>query len=465
MPRFCLACALALAALYLLSFVQPQRAHAVEPVSFIRQVAPLLQEQCFACHNARKKSGKYDMTRFKSLEAGGPSGETFFAGEPGESELHRLMVTDDDRRMPPRDRGDAVPATQAALVARWIAEGAKLDAGIDPDADLVREIRERWQPPAPPERYAAIAVNALAFTPDGKSLVVGGRHEFTVRSLDGTISKRVRTRMPRIYALAFLANGTVAAAGGRPGVEGEVSVYDLSRPGVQLDGTTAPVRVARLVSTDDSVLALAVSPDGQKLAAGGCDRLARVWDVSGGAAKAKLIATIDSHTDWVSGVAFSPDGEKLATASRDKTAKIFDLAIQESVATFPGHNQSVAAVAFTPDGKRCASVGADRKLHFWPISGDPKQAQALRGHGGDISHLVAGPSGLLVTASVDKTVRTWDAKARTPGVTFAGLSDYATAAAISPDGKQVAGGSFAGEVRVWDAASGKVVAAFSAAVR
>ena len=33
--------------------------------------------------------------------------------------------------MPPRDKGEAVPKDKAAVIARWIKEGAKLDAGLD----------------------------------------------------------------------------------------------------------------------------------------------------------------------------------------------------------------------------------------------------------------------------------------------------------------------------------------------
>ena len=40
--------------------------------------------------------------------------------------------------MPPRDKGEPVPKDKAAVIARWIKEGAKLDAGIDATADLVK---------------------------------------------------------------------------------------------------------------------------------------------------------------------------------------------------------------------------------------------------------------------------------------------------------------------------------------
>src|SRR5205814_9742781 len=128
-----------------------------------------------------------------------------------------------------------------------------------------------------------------------------------------------------------------------------------------LDGVGDPkVMLAQLADSDDSMLCLALSPDGKKLAAGGCDRQVRVWDLSDGVAGAKLEQTVENHADWVLGVALSPDGTKLLTASRDKTAKVWDLAKQESVMTFPDHQNPVYAVAAKADGKVAFPVGADK---------------------------------------------------------------------------------------------------------
>ena len=69
----------------------------------------------------------------------------------------------------------------AERIMHWIKEGAKLDKEIAPKADLSRELRTRWQPPAPPAAYPfAVTITSLAFTPDNLKLVVGGHHELTV---------------------------------------------------------------------------------------------------------------------------------------------------------------------------------------------------------------------------------------------------------------------------------------------
>ncbi len=467
-PCFCVLCAVAAAILAVL-LLNPTPAFAqAKPVSFIHDVAPILKENCYACHDAKKRSGKYDMSTFEKLMAGGSAGSPIEAGKPKESDFHDLMVTKEDRRMPPRDKGEAVAAEKAAIVEKWIAEGAKLDAGIDPKADLLKELRIRWKPPTPAVAYKfPVVVNSLAFTPDSKSLVVGAHHELTVWSLpDAKLTKRIAMRAERAYAMVFLPDGKLAVAGGRPGQEGDVRVFDLggikgkTENGVEfLDGVNDPkVMVKQLLDADDSVLCLALAADGKHLAAGGCDRAIRYWDISGGVATAKLEQTIENHADWVLGIALSADNKYLVSAARDKTAKVWDLKAKESAMTFPDHQEVVYGVALGGDATVGFSVGKDKQLRSWKPGGDAKQIKNVGGHGDEVFKIAVHPKeALLATASADKTVRLWDAKAMTNTKTLAGLTDHVFAVAFSPDGTMVAGGSFAGEVAVWKVADTKDV--------
>jgi hypothetical protein len=477
MPRricSCVLCAVAAAVAYLMMFAAAPRASAQQPgkpISFINDVAPVLKENCFACHDSKKKSGKYDMTTFEKLTAGGANGEPISPGKPQSSDFHGLMVSTEQRRMPPRDKGEAVPKEKAAVVAQWIKEGAKIDAGLDPKGDIVKELRVRWKPPVPPKVYAfPTIVNALAFTPDGKQLVVGGHHELTVWVIDtGKLVKRLYTRAERAYGLGFLPDGKLAVAGGRPGQEGDVRIYNLAAKGKTEDGVEIldgvndkAVLVKHLFDVEDSVLCLAISPDGKTLVAGGCDRAVRVFDLSEGLDKAKLTQTVENHADWVLGCAVTADGKYLVTAGRDKTAKVWDLKTKESVVTFPEHQNIVYGVAVKADGSAGFSVGADKQLRTWKPSGEGKQVKAAGGHGDDVFKIVAAPKdAMLATSSADKTVRLWDANL-TPGKTLAGLTDYVYAVAFSADGTLVAGGSYDGSVAVWKVSDGSTVKAWNA---
>ena len=468
--RFCILCGLISALAAWLAFAPAAaRAQADKPVSFINDVAPILKENCFACHDAKKRSGKYDMTTFEKLLAGGAGGEGLTAGKHADSQLFTLMVSEKERRMPPRkDNLSPVPRPQTEVMRRWIDQGAKLDAGIDPKADLVRELRVRWKAPPPPAAYKyPTIVNALAFSPDNKSLVVGGHHELTVWEVaTAKLLKRIYTRAERASALAFLPDGKLVAAGGRPGQEGDVRIFDLNGParlenGISiLDGVTDPkVMVKQLLDSDDSALCLAVSADGKKIASGGCDRTVRVWDVATGA----LEQSIENHADWVLGIAFAPDGKHLLTCSRDKTAKVWDLAAKESVLTFPEHQNSVFGIGISADGKAGFSVGSDKQVRMWNATGEGKQIKVLGGHGDDILKLVQhAKEPIMVTTSADKTVKVWNPVTGANTKTLTGLSDHVFAAAISPDATLVAAGSYDGEVRVWKVADGAILKGFNA---
>ncbi len=468
-PCYCILCAvlgLAIAALMLLADVPT--AVAQEPkgaVSFIRDVAPILKENCYGCHDAKKKKGKLEMTSFETLRKGGSKEDPVVAGNSKDSYLIDVLISTGANRMPPKDAGDPIPKDKVALIARWIDEGAKLDTGIEPKAEMLRELRKRWTPPKAPEafRYPG-PVNAVAFTPDNKRLVVGGYHELTIwDAATGKLDKRIATRAERAHALAFLPDGTLAVAGGRPGQEGDVRVYDIN---AGTDGVNdKKVFLKEFIQTDDSLLTLALSADGTKLAAAGCDRIVRIWDLPTG----KLEHSIENHADWVLGLAFSADGKFLASASRDKTAKVWDLAAKESLVTFPEHQNPVYAVAMTADGKLGISVGEDNNVRLWQATDAGKQigkqTKTMGGHTKAIFRMALNTSvkpNLLATCSADGSVRLFDPMAGAALKDLKGLTDWVYAVAISPDGTLVAGGSWNGEVRVWKASDGAVQAAFNA---
>lgn len=473
---FCVFCPLLAAVLLLLAalFAPPaaQAQGKAGPVSFINDVAPILQKNCFACHDSKKRKGKLDLTTYEAFRKGGDKDDPIAPGKPDDSYLMHALTATDKSRMPPKESGEPLSKMQIALIERWIKEGAKLDAGLTPKTDLGRELRARWQPPVPPAKYPfPVAITALAFTPDGKALVIGGQHELSLWDVtEGKLQKRIRTRAERARGAVFLPDGKLAVAGGRPGQEGDVRIYDITGgkskivEGVEvLDGVNDPgVMVKKLLEADDEVWCVAISFDGKKLASGGSDRVVNVWDLSGGYANAKLEQSIENHADWVLGLSFSTDGKHLVTGSRDKTAKVWDLSARESVLTFPGHQNDVFSVAIKADGKVGYSAGRDNQIRSWNATGDAKQIRAMTGHNDVIVRMLYHPKqALLATASHDKTVRLWNPDTGAAVRTLSGHNDCVFALAISPDGNLIASGTFNGEVKVWNVADGKLIREFN----
>jgi len=441
------------------------------PVSFINDVAPILKENCFACHDAKKKKGKFEMTTFENFRKGGTKDDPITPGKPRESILIDLVTSTGPERMPPKENGDRLSKEKVAVIAKWIEEGGKLDAGINPKADLMRELRIRWQPPQPPAHYPyPFLVNALAFSPDNQKIVVGGYHELTVWDIgQGKLEKRIYTRAERAKAMVFLTDGKLAVAGGRPGQEGDVRIYNINAPGKEMDEVMVldgvndkNVLVQELLEVDDEVLALAVSADGKKLASGGCDRLVRVWDLATG----KLEHAIENHADWVFGVAFSQDNQFLITASRDKTAKVWDLQAKESVLTFSEHQSPVFWVGISSDGKTGFSAGEDGNIRQWQATDASKQiGKQVRsmGVGKAVFKAAYHPdqkSPLLAAGGADATVRLFNATTGAAGKTLTGNTDWIFAIAISPEGQLVASGTNNGEVRIWKTSDGALVKEF-----
>src|SRR5262249_54929087 len=137
----CGAMALALAALLLFAPSAHAEAPAGKgPVSFINDVAPILKENCFACHDAEKRKGKLDKTTYETLRKGGDNEDPIVAGKPDDSLIVDLITAKSGKRMPPKENGDPLPKEKIAVIEKWIAEGAKPDAGLTPKSDLLREL-------------------------------------------------------------------------------------------------------------------------------------------------------------------------------------------------------------------------------------------------------------------------------------------------------------------------------------
>src|SRR5207245_3467359 len=94
------------------------------PVSFYRQVRPVLQRNCTGCHQPAKAGGKLLLTSYGATKAGGEQGVGFEPGKPDESLLIEF-ISGEKPAMP--KNAPPLPKEQVELISRWIAEGAKDD--------------------------------------------------------------------------------------------------------------------------------------------------------------------------------------------------------------------------------------------------------------------------------------------------------------------------------------------------
>ncbi|RMF43366.1 MAG: hypothetical protein D6753_05370 [Planctomycetota bacterium] len=121
-----------------------------ETVSFARDIAPLLRENCNGCHIAgRRASGNFRMDTFAQLLRGGDSGPVIAGTNANESLLIRKLKGQAGQRMPAGGR-PPLSDEQIALIATWIREGAPFD-GPAPSTNIDVVINQGWAATASPE--------------------------------------------------------------------------------------------------------------------------------------------------------------------------------------------------------------------------------------------------------------------------------------------------------------------------
>lgn len=411
-------------------------------VSFREQIAPILQENCVACHGAKRAEGGYRLDTVEELVKPGDGGTApVIPQKSGESEwISRLRAHEPGVRMP--DEGEPLAPEQIDLIAKWIDEGASLE-GIAPKDPLWLVIPPRKTSTAPEHYSRAIPVMAMTFSVDGSQLITSGYHEALLwNPLTGELVQRLPNQVQRAYAIQSLQDGTrLAVAGGTPGAIGELRMID------RASGTVEHV----LARSNEVVLDCALRPGHQEMAIALADNTIRLYDLK----TMQLKRVISSHADWVTQLAYSEDGKRLGSASRDRSAKVYDAETGDLLVSYPGHGAAVRGIAAVGDGSQWVSVGSDKKLHRWELEGAKKVAEVPLG--GEPAKLLRVDTSIVVPCS-DKHWYRIDLSNNAIGMKVPGHEDWLVSVAYDGATARLATGGLDGSVRIWNFKDGSLIA-------
>ncbi len=417
-----------------------------ETPSYFKQIAPIFEEKCAACHNHTVRQGGLNLESYEALMNGGKSGPSVVRGKSAESRLIKMIEGAIQPRMP---LGEALTADEIRVIKAWVDAGAAGPGGAMPSPATEAKKAEAPSkvniPDISPAAPVNSAVSSLAFQP-GSALIALGRYR-EVELIDGakrSLAGKLAGLANQVRAIAFSPDGKLlAAAGGNPAQFGEIKIWSVADR----------KEIHSIRSHRDNIFAIAFSPDATKLATCSYDRLIKLWD----AATGQEIATLRDHTDAVFSAAFSPDGKRLASASADRTVKIWDVATGQRIYTLSDALDAVNAVAFHPSGRLLAGAGADRIIRFWELGeNEGRQIKSLIAHEDAITQIAFSPDGkTLVSTAADRLIKLWDSSKLEEIHTTEAQPDWVFALAFSPDGKRLAVGRYDGSTALYDPATGK----------
>jgi WD40 repeat protein len=414
-----------------------------KPVSFYKQIRPVLVANCNACHKPEKLKGDLDMTTVAMLLKGGKHGVEVVPGNPSKSKLIEMISgTDPDM---PKD-GDPLTPEQISLITRWIQQG------LADDTPKVGEAKIE-----PPVYSVPPVVTAMAYSPDGSLLAVTGYHEVLIHKSDGSaIVARLTGEAPRVESVCFSNDGKyLADCGGSPGEFGLVQVWNVSDlklfKAYQISG--------------DSIYGISFAPDDKTVAFGGADKAVHRINVADG----KELLDFRAHADWVLGTLFTIDGKQLVSAGRDRALKLIDLETSRFVDDINNPVEACLCIARSPKADQVLYGGDLGGARLYTISDnqgrtsgriDTNLLRAFDKQPAAVTAVAISPSGAAVALGTLNDVNVYNAKDGTKLYTLSGQQGPVYSVCYKPDGSVIATAGYDGSVRLYDAKSGSLVQQF-----
>ncbi|MHC5541136.1 WD40 repeat domain-containing protein, partial [Singulisphaera rosea] len=385
--------------------------------------------------------------------------------------------------------------------------------------DAPRTSVERWQPKVAFTGFRR-PIRSVALSPDARTIAATAFRARPIYLWDpGRVEPRFRLAIPSgvprlgFEGLAFSPNGKVLVVGG----DRTLLTWDVTSGSRHLQAQPAARHdeTATLIGHEDSIRELFLSDDGRTLACLGNSGAVRVWDVpkrieqkkgSRSASFVQIITlsrdgsklaigtsgfgvednkrTVHSgvqiwetrtgkhfeapkvHSDVMKAVEFTPDGSTLITASRDGDIRFWDSTALTPKPEILKNEQGVESLRISPDGKLMAVAAHMGSIALWDIASRSRLSTFT--HPGHIRDVRFSPDGRTLavgggarhdepggSARMPGALTLWDVPEGRPRFPPLGQKGWINSLAFSPDGQVLGASSEGNQVILWDVTSGE----------
>jgi WD40 repeat protein len=285
--------------------------------------------------------------------------------------------------------------------------------------------------------------NAIAYTPDGRSTLIGST-DMTLRLLalqSGAEIRRLPAGVSHIRGAAYTPDGLTVLTDDTS----FLSLWDL--------------RTSNNIWTEPSKRGfweIAVSPDGKQALTSEQGGSVSLWDVATGKVLKRLESdgSFKGHVDLVYGAAFHPSGKfALTSASAIGNPLIYwDLETAKPVWLFD--TNGVLGVAISPDGRTALSAEEGGVVNWWDLE-KGELIRRLAGHTNLVWSVAFVDDRMALSASEDSTMILWDLESGTAVRSFLGHSGAIKRVVLSPDKRLALSASRDGTAILWDVQTGQ----------
>lgn len=293
------------------------------------------------------------------------------------------------------------------------------------------------------------AKSPIAFSPDGQILVAGSGNDFKVWNTTTWQTSTLNHGSSLVKCLAISSANTliaVASWGDAP-----FQVWDLT--------TGHKVR-----ECDLGVLSLAFTARGDQLAIGEGDGGTRLLSIGSG----ESVTTETNAVAGIFGVAPYRDGTLLATAA-GQSIHIWEQPGLKKRTTLKGHEAAIHSLTYSPATDLLASGSLDSTVRLWRANPDAHTNRVERPSNINFAHLDSTQP-RLHSLETNGWVRFWDVVDGRLAPLFALPGDpvdparFADHVRCSPDDSHAAYGTTDGQVHIYDCAAGTLIDRFTAGV-